>query len=98
MPTPSFTHKANLFCSWDPSGVLLGKLAVAGGAANFAFFPGGLYLFNEDKLFHISLKAEGRTVARDFGLGGPERSRDHGNSFGPIDKASGLFGGPGGLW
>ncbi|KAK4901147.1 hypothetical protein LTR27_001703 [Elasticomyces elasticus] len=54
---------------WSPEGVLLGKLAVAnGGVNNFAFVPGGLYIFNADNLFKVTLKAEGRTVKRDFGL------------------------------
>ncbi|KAK5723353.1 hypothetical protein LTR15_005051 [Elasticomyces elasticus] len=54
---------------WNPEGVLLGKLAVAnGGVNNFAFVPGGLYIFNADNLFKVTLKAEGRTVKRDFGL------------------------------
>ncbi|KAK5682439.1 hypothetical protein LTS10_005567 [Elasticomyces elasticus] len=54
---------------WSPEGVLLGKLAVAnGGVNNFAFVPGGLYIFNADNLFKVTIKAEGRTVKRDFGL------------------------------
>ena len=57
-------------CSWNPSGVLIGKFAVSGGSNNFAFVPGGMYLFNGYKIFKITLKAEGRTVKRDFGLGG----------------------------
>ena len=55
--------------SWNPSGVLLGKLAVGnGGVNNFAFVPGGMYIFNAQNLFKVTLKAEGRTVKRDFGL------------------------------
>lgn len=54
---------------WNPSGVLLGKIAVAnGGVNNFAFVPGGMYIFNGKKLFKITIQAEGRTVKRDFGL------------------------------
>ncbi|GAB7357919.1 hypothetical protein MBLNU230_g0086t1 [Neophaeotheca triangularis] len=53
---------------WNPEGVLLGKFAVEGGAANFAFVPGGMYIFNEYRLFKVGLKAQGRTVKRDFGL------------------------------
>jgi gluconolactonase len=54
---------------WNPQGALIGKIAVGGnGVANFAFVPGGMYLFNAFKLWKVSLKAEGRTVKRDFGL------------------------------
>ncbi|KAI7280091.1 hypothetical protein KC340_g18849, partial [Hortaea werneckii] len=53
---------------WNPAGVLIGKIAVDGGAANFAFVPGGMFIFNEKRLFRVGLKAQGRTVARDFGL------------------------------
>ncbi|QIW95001.1 hypothetical protein AMS68_000519 [Peltaster fructicola] len=53
---------------WNPEGVLIGNFAVAGGIANFAFVPGGIYMFNEKKLFFVSIKAQGRTVRRDFGL------------------------------
>lgn len=31
-------------------------------------FLDGMYIFNAYKLFKISIKAEGRTVRRDFGL------------------------------
>ncbi|KAK5118909.1 hypothetical protein LTR62_000120 [Meristemomyces frigidus] len=56
---------------WNPSGILLGKFAVAnGGVNNFAFVPGGLYIFNAQNLFKVTLQAEGRTVRRDFGLQG----------------------------
>jgi gluconolactonase len=50
--------------------VLIGQFAVSGGSNNFAFVPGGMYLFNGYKIFKITLKAEGRTVKRDFGLYG----------------------------
>jgi gluconolactonase len=54
---------------WDPSGILLGKFAVAnGGVNNFAFVPGGMYIFNNYKMFKVTIAAEGRTVKRDFGL------------------------------
>ncbi|KAI6863026.1 lactonohydrolase [Hortaea werneckii] len=59
---------------WNPAGVLMGKIAVDGGAANFAFVPEGMFIFNEQRLFRVSLKAQGRTVARDFGLDRPEYS------------------------
>lgn len=47
---------------------MLGVFAVDGGAANFAFVPGGMYVFNEHRLFKVTLQAEGREVKRDFGL------------------------------
>lgn len=55
---------------WNPAGEPIGKIVVPGtkGVANFAFFPGGIYIFNESKLWKVTLKAEGRTVRRDFGL------------------------------
>lgn len=56
--------------SWNPSGVLIGQFAVSGGSNNFAFVPGGMYIFNANKLFKVAIKAEGRVVRRDFGLGG----------------------------
>ncbi|KAI9711706.1 MAG: hypothetical protein M1820_001850 [Bogoriella megaspora] len=52
---------------WNSDGVLLGKMVVAGGSNNFAFIPGGLLLFNGDKLYKVNLKAVGRAVQRDFG-------------------------------
>ena len=54
---------------WNPEGVLLGKFGVNGGSNNFAFFPGGMYMFNNYKLWKITMKAEGRAIRRDFGLG-----------------------------
>ncbi|KAK5115827.1 hypothetical protein LTR85_009421 [Meristemomyces frigidus] len=54
---------------WNPEGVLIGKFAVAnGGVNNFAFVPNGMYIFNAYNLFFVTIKAEGRTVKRDFGL------------------------------
>ncbi|KAH9844573.1 calcium-dependent phosphotriesterase [Teratosphaeria destructans] len=53
---------------YNTEGILIGKFAVAGGAANFIFAPNGIYIFNEYKLFKVTgLKAEGRTVKRDYG-------------------------------
>jgi gluconolactonase len=60
----------NFLNSWNPSGVLIGQFAVSGGSNNFAFVPGGMYIFNANKLFKVTIKAEGRVVKRDFGLGG----------------------------
>ncbi|RMZ13479.1 hypothetical protein D0862_02304 [Hortaea werneckii] len=51
---------------WNPAGVLIGKITVDGGAANFAFVPAGMFIFNEKRLFRVGLQAQGRTVARNF--------------------------------
>ncbi|KAI7461063.1 lactonohydrolase [Hortaea werneckii] len=59
---------------WNPAGVLMGKIAVDGGAANFAFVPEGMFIFNEKRLFRVGLKAQGRTMARDFGLHRPDHA------------------------
>lgn len=58
------------FRRWNPHGQMIGKIAVGGteAVANFAFVPGGMYIFHKYKLWKISIKAEGRTVRRDFGL------------------------------
>lgn len=48
--------------------MLIGKFAVSGGSNNLAFVPGGIYIFNGYKVFKVSIKSEGRTVRRDFGL------------------------------
>lgn len=53
---------------WDSNGVLLGKIRVEAGSANFAFIPGGMIVFNEYRLFLVEIAAVGREVARDFGL------------------------------
>lgn len=50
--------------------MLIGKFLVSGGVNNFAFVPGGMYIFNAQKLFKVTFAAEGRTVRRDFGLDG----------------------------
>lgn len=60
---------ADRTCRWNPEGILIGKFAVAnGGVNNFAFVPDGMYIFNAYNLFKVTIKAEGRTVKRDFGL------------------------------
>lgn len=53
---------------WNPQGVLLGKMIIEGGTNNFAFVPGGVLIFNGNRLFKVGLAAEGRAVKRDFGL------------------------------
>lgn len=54
---------------WNPEGQIIGKFGVGGkGSNNFLFVPGGMYIFNAYKLWFVGIKAEGRTVKRDFGL------------------------------
>ncbi|KAF7195429.1 Gluconolactonase [Pseudocercospora fuligena] len=55
---------------WDSTGRLIGKFGGMGSAqvSNFVFVPGGLYVFTKMKLWFVEIKAEGRTVKRDFGL------------------------------
>jgi gluconolactonase len=53
---------------WDEEGVLLGKVRVENGSANFAFVPGGMIVFNEYRLFLVRIGVQGREVERDFGL------------------------------
>lgn len=41
---------------WSPGGVLLGRIIVAGGVANFCFGRrGDMYLLNEDRLWRARL-------------------------------------------
>jgi gluconolactonase len=40
--------------------------------ANFVLVPNGIYIQNENKLWFVSIIAEGRSVKRDFGLGLPK--------------------------
>lgn len=86
------TGLLTLVFRWNPSGVLIGKFVVNGGVNNFAFVPNGMYMFNADKLFKVTIKAEGRTVARDFGLAGQsggngngaeDHGRRHSGHWGP---------------
>lgn len=53
---------------WNKEGVLIGKFGVGGlGVNNFIFAPGGIYIMNAYKLWYVSIKAEGRSVRRDWG-------------------------------
>lgn len=41
---------------WSPGGILIGKILLQGGVANFCFGrEGELYLLNENKLWHAKL-------------------------------------------
>jgi gluconolactonase len=52
---------------FSPEGRLLGKIRVDGGSANFAFVPDGMIVFNEYRLFLVTMTARGRELERDFG-------------------------------
>jgi len=52
---------------WNSEGRLLGKFRIDGGSANFAFVPEGMIIFNEYRLFLVTMAARGRELARDFG-------------------------------
>jgi gluconolactonase len=42
---------------WSPGGVLLGRILVRGGVANFCFGTGGeMFLLNENKLWKATLR------------------------------------------
>jgi gluconolactonase len=41
---------------WSPGGVLLGKIIISGGVANFCFGPEGqLFALNEHRLWRVQL-------------------------------------------
>ena len=45
---------------WSPRGVLLGRILVDGGAANFCFGRDGeMFILNEHRLWRAQLKAKG---------------------------------------
>jgi gluconolactonase len=45
---------------WSPGGVLLGRILVEGGVANFCFGKDGeMYLFNENRLWRAKLNGKG---------------------------------------
>ena len=45
---------------WSPGGVLLGRILVDGGAANFCFGRDGeMFILNEHRLWRAQLKAKG---------------------------------------
>jgi gluconolactonase len=53
---------------WNEEGRLLGKFKVDNGSSNFAFVPEGMIIFNEYRLFLVTMAARGRELARDFGV------------------------------
>jgi gluconolactonase len=55
---------------WNPQGVLLGKIYVGETSNNFAFAPGKVFVFSNSRLWIVeNIKAQGREVCRDFGVG-----------------------------
>jgi gluconolactonase len=44
---------------WDPTGVLIGKIYVAGAVANFNFARGGMWILAEEKLFLADIGVSG---------------------------------------
>ncbi|KFG80697.1 lactonohydrolase [Metarhizium anisopliae] len=55
---------------WNTRGVLLGKIHVGEMSNNFAFAPGKVFVFSNSRLWVVeNIKAQGREVCRDFGVG-----------------------------
>ncbi|KAK8208540.1 lactonohydrolase [Phyllosticta capitalensis] len=55
---------------WNPEGILLGKIYIGETSNNFAFIPGGVLVFTNNRLWLIDgMKAQGREVCKDFGVG-----------------------------
>ncbi|KHN97386.1 lactonohydrolase [Metarhizium album ARSEF 1941] len=55
---------------WNPRGVLLGKIHVGETSNNLAFVPGKVFVFSNRRLWVVEgIKAQGREVCRDFGVG-----------------------------
>ena len=52
---------------WNSQGALLGKIILEGGSNNFEFIPGGMLLFNGNRMWKIGLQAEGREVKKEWG-------------------------------
>ncbi|EXF79865.1 SMP-30/Gluconolaconase/LRE-like region [Colletotrichum fioriniae PJ7] len=53
---------------WNPEGVLLGKIHLGETSNNFAFAPGKVFVFSNQRLWVVeNLKALGREVCKDFG-------------------------------
>ncbi|KAK2612477.1 hypothetical protein QQS21_001415 [Conoideocrella luteorostrata] len=55
---------------WNPDGILLGKIFVGETSNNFAFAPGKVFVFSNHRLWVVeNIKAQGREVCKDFGVG-----------------------------
>jgi gluconolactonase len=55
---------------WNKNGTLLGKIWNGAETNNFAFLPGKMLVFSNAQLWVVeNLKAVGREVCKDFGVG-----------------------------
>jgi gluconolactonase len=55
---------------WNPEGILLGKIFIGEVSNNFAFAPGKVFVFSNYRLWVVeNIKAQGREVCKDFGVG-----------------------------
>ncbi|KAK7541089.1 lactonohydrolase [Phyllosticta citribraziliensis] len=55
---------------WNPEGILIGKIYIGETSNNFAFIPGGVLVFTNNRLWLVSgIKAQGREICKDFGVG-----------------------------
>ncbi|XP_044714417.1 SMP-30/Gluconolaconase/LRE-like domain-containing protein [Hirsutella rhossiliensis] len=56
---------------WNPDGVLLGKIHIGETSNNFAFAPEKRLFSSNYRLWVVeNIKAQGREVCKDFGMGG----------------------------
>ena len=54
---------------WDSKGILLGKIHLGEVSNSFAFYPGGVLVFSNSRLWDVrGIKAVGREVCKDFGV------------------------------
>lgn len=51
---------------WNDQGVLLGKFLVEGGSNNLEFVPGGMLIFNGNRLWRVDIQAKGREVEKEW--------------------------------
>lgn len=57
---------------WNSEGILLGKIVVGETSNNFAFAPGKVFVFSNTRLWVVEkVRAQGREVCKDFGVGCP---------------------------
>ena len=55
---------------WNSKGKLLGKIWIGETSNNFAFIPGGVFVFSNSKLWLVEgIIAQGREICKDFGKG-----------------------------
>ncbi|KAK2011914.1 calcium-dependent phosphotriesterase [Colletotrichum eremochloae] len=61
---------------WNPDGILLGKIHVGETSNNFAFAPGKIFVFSNNRLWVVEgVNALGREVCKDFGVDSDSRCR-----------------------